>query len=106
MSRKDVPAFAIGRPEPTPAEAAAIEDFVAGGATASVVPMISVSKVRAPTKPHAPKKSARIVRADGRAVKRSVLYLPPELHKRLAVRCAELETTLSDFVADAVTKAL
>lgn len=111
MSRKDVPAFAIGKPSapaPTPAE---LERFVSGEAPAAANEEPAPASTRAPSR--AVRGSAKrrkpqnvIHRAGGRDVKRSVLYLPPELHKRLAVRCAELGETLSDFVAEAVSRAL
>ena len=75
---------AVAQPE---APKVALDSFVADG-----------PGEKAPTK--------LVTRATGPDKKLTVLYMPPELHKRLAVRCAEQGTTLSAFVAEAVGRAL
>lgn len=108
MSRKQVPAFAIGKPGAPVPTAAELDRFISGEtpAAANEEPAPSAPS-RALARSTKRRKAQNVIhRAGGRDVKRSVLYLPPELHKRLAVRCAELGETLSDFVAEAVDRAL
>ena len=88
MPRKQIPAFSTRKPTlaavPKPE---AVERFVAGATDT-------------------PKSRRTLRRADGREVRRSVLYLPAELHQRAMVRAAEQSVSLSSLVADAVERAL
>lgn len=43
-----------------------------------------------------------VTRTDGRELRRMTVYLPPDLAKRLAVRCVEMDREMSDAVAEAV----
>lgn len=86
MPRK--PSIAIRRPPPDPA----LVRFVEEGAP----PKASQTAARAAieylrTKP----RNNLVTRADGRQVQRLTVYLPPELVRRLRMRCVELELDLS-----------
>jgi hypothetical protein len=100
-----------------PAVPAAAELFVhAGGGgdgpTPFKVPPAEVPErpaVKAPERPSAkpsPTRSAMVTRSDGRELRRMTIYLPADLAKRLAVRCAELDADLSAVIAEAVAKHL
>lgn len=43
-----------------------------------------------------------ITRLDGRQLKRTTVYLPPAVAKKLAVRCAELDMELSSAMTAAI----
>ena len=90
MPRKQIPAFSTRKPtlaavrEPAPET---VERFVTGAK-------------------NTPKNQRTLLRADGREVRRSVLYLPAELHRRAVVRAAERGVPLCALVAEAVERAL
>ena len=88
MPRKKIPAFSTRKPTlaavPKPE---AVERFVTGATDT-------------------PKSRRTLRRADGREVRRSVLYLPAELHRRAVVRAAERGVPLCALVAEAVELAL
>lgn len=103
--------------KPPPVVPAAAELFVhAGGGgdgpTPFRVPPAEVPErpaVKAPERPSdkpSPTRSAMVTRSDGRELRRMTIYLPADLAKRLAVRCAELDADLSAVIAEAVAKHL
>jgi hypothetical protein len=47
-----------------------------------------------------------IKRRDGRLLRRQTVYLPDPLSRALAVRCAALDCSCSDFIAALVQRAL
>jgi hypothetical protein len=88
-----------------PAVPAAADSFVA----AAEVPERPAVKASKPAKGRAappPTRSAMVTRSDGRELRRMTIYLPADLAKRLAVRCAELDADLSAVIAEAVAKHL
>ena len=46
------------------------------------------------------------MRKDGREVKRTTVYLPPAMAKRLAIYCIEHDKDMSDVMAAALEKYL
>lgn len=93
-----------------PAVPAAADSFVAAAEVPSVkVPERPAVKASKPAKGKAappPTRSAVVTRSDGRELRRMTIYLPADLAKRLAVRCAELDADLSAVIAEAVAKHL
>lgn len=73
---------------------AAVEAFVQVGNESIKRPDVQTSRRRG--------KTTVQVRADGRELRRVTVYLPPEVHTRLRVRCAEEDRDLSDAVTAAV----
>lgn len=99
---------------PKPATTAELEAFIAEGAD-SVPPIMGAGNAPA----HAPKATPAkrrqkttakpkglLARADGREVRRVVVYLPPELYRRTRVHCAETEADVSAFVTEAIASKL
>ena len=91
-------------PAAAPVNPAAAAQFVASGGSAS-------ASARKPpdiqTSGHSDsgrRSSTTLTRTRGgeRVVKRMTIYLPADLAKRLAVRCAEQDRQISDTIADAV----
>jgi len=99
--------------KPPPAVPAAADSFVAAAevpnAPSVKAPERPAVKASKPAKGKAappPTRSAVVTRTDGRELRRMTVYLPADLAKRLAVRCAELDADLSAVIAEAVTKHL
>jgi len=72
---------------------------------------VSTELGESPSSPPRPRldaltRSAVVTRTDGRELRRMTIYLPADLAKRLAVRCAELDADLSAVIAEAVAKHL
>lgn len=44
-----------------------------------------------------------VVRKDGRRLRRMTVYLPPGMHKRIALHCVEAERDMSDVIAEVLT---
>ncbi len=92
------PAVSIRRPPPTPAPAD-VERFVQGDRPANVQPL-----KRPDVQTSEPAKGPGLVkRKDGRTRRRTTVYFPPELGKRLAVHCVNEGIELSEAVTAAVT---
>ena len=111
MSKK-IPSTAPRKPPPVDARAA--DAFVAQTSSAhersnvqtSERPRVRASKRVDASTSERPGDSVRVTRKDGRALRRKTLYLPQDLAVRLAVYCAQNDTTESDAIALAVTRLL
>lgn len=55
---------------------------------------------------NSPRRAAVMTRASGATVRRTVVYLPLEVAKQVAVRCALDDVDVSAFVAEAVEQRL
>ncbi len=47
-----------------------------------------------------------VERKDGRHLRRMTVYLPPDMHKRLALYCVENERDMSDVIREALLQHL
>lgn len=54
----------------------------------------------------APRRAAVMTRASGATVRRTVVYLPLDVARQVAVRCALEDVDVSAFVAEAVVRRL
>jgi hypothetical protein len=90
----------------------AAERFVAGAPPVSAAPSATPAppaapapkaKARASSTPLARQRRSTIVRADGRELRRTTVYLTPELRKRLAVYAAEQDTDISSAIVEICT---
>jgi hypothetical protein len=50
----------------------------------------------------APRSPSIVERKDGRHLRRMTIYLPPDMHKRLALFCVEQERDMSDIICEAL----
>jgi hypothetical protein len=87
------PVFSLRKP-PEPA----VEAFVAGERSGSQTSKRSNGK----TAKGSSVRSSVLQRKDGRSLRRMTVYLPTDLAKRLAVRCAEEDRDISDLISQAV----
>jgi len=94
-SRK--PVVSIRRPPSTP-DPDDVERFVSGDGPTNVQPLKPLD-VQTPERPAG---RALVQRKSGRTRRRTTVYFPPELAKRLAVHCAGEGTELSEVVSRAV----
>ncbi|HEU4537894.1 MAG TPA: ribbon-helix-helix protein, CopG family [Polyangiaceae bacterium] len=54
----------------------------------------------------APRSPSIVERKDGRHLRRMTVYLPPDMHKRLALYCVEQERDMSDVIREALLQHL
>ena len=54
----------------------------------------------------APRSPSIVERKDGRHLRRMTVYLPPDMHKRLALFCVENERDMSDVIREALSQHL
>jgi hypothetical protein len=80
------PAVGLRKPPAPPVPADAAERFVRGEEAASL--------------PAARRSRAVVRRKGGREVRRATVYLPPDLHRRLAVHAANSDSDVSSVIAE------
>jgi hypothetical protein len=96
---KQKPIVTVRKPSP----AVDLETFVSGGERSSV----QTSKgLKAKTSKPPTARRGVLQRKDGRSLRRMTVYLPVDLAKRLAIRCAEEDRDISDLIAHAVDRTL